>query len=61
MKDIKLQLNIQEVNTLLKALGQFPYNQVHELIAKIQAQSTHQLTHTNGHDKHEPAIKSSNE
>ena len=36
MKDIQLTLTLEEVNTLLNALGAQPYVQVQPLIAKIQ-------------------------
>ena len=41
MKDIQLTLTLEEVNTLLNALGDQPYNQIHLLIAKIQSQGVH--------------------
>ncbi|MGZ3882726.1 MAG: hypothetical protein ACXVPD_00755 [Bacteroidia bacterium] len=44
MKEFKLQLNLNEVNLILKSLGQQPYSQVHETIGKIQAQAQEQLT-----------------
>jgi hypothetical protein len=43
MKDINLKLNINEINELLKALGNMPYSQVATLIANIQAQASQQL------------------
>lgn len=43
MKDIQLTLTLEEVNTLLNALGDKPYNQVHLLITRIQAQGSTQL------------------
>ena len=43
MKDIQLTLTLEEVNTLLNALGDKPYNQVYLLIARIQAQGSTQL------------------
>lgn len=43
MKDLNLQLSVNEVNNVIKALSQLPYNQVHELIAKIHTQATEQL------------------
>ncbi|MBC7862879.1 MAG: hypothetical protein IAF38_07880 [Bacteroidia bacterium] len=48
MKELKLQLSIAEANTIIKALGNLPYTQVHELIAKIHSQATAQLTAENG-------------
>ena len=43
MKDINLTLTLEEVNTLLTALGTQPYAQVQPLIAKIQTQGSAQL------------------
>lgn len=52
MKEIQLSLSITEANMVIKALGQFPYNQVNELIAKIHSQATQQIHHENGnHEK----------
>ena len=44
MKDIQLTLTLEEVNTLLNALGDQPYNQIHLLIAKIQSQGEYTVT-----------------
>jgi len=44
MREIKLQLSIEEINQVLTALGNLPFIQVHELIGKIQAQASEQLT-----------------
>jgi len=44
MKEIKLQLSIEEINQVLTALGNLPFIQVHELIGKIQTQASEQLT-----------------
>ena len=43
MKDIQLTLTLEEVNTLLSALGTQPYAQVQPLIAKIQTQGSTQV------------------
>ena len=43
MKDINLTLSLEEVNTLLNALGTQPYAQVQPLIAKIQTQGSTQV------------------
>ncbi|MCG8573702.1 MAG: hypothetical protein MI810_02365 [Flavobacteriales bacterium] len=48
MEEVKLTLSVAEVNMILKALGQFPYNQVNELIGKVQAQATEDLKSKNG-------------
>jgi hypothetical protein len=44
MKEINLSFRIEEINLILTALGNLPFIQVNELIAKIQAQATPQLT-----------------
>ena len=43
MNEINLILSLEEVNTLLNALGTQPYAQVQPLIAKIQTQGSVQL------------------
>ena len=43
MKDIQLTLSLEEVNTLLNALGTRSYAQVQPLIAKIQTQGSTQV------------------
>ena len=43
MNDINLTLFLEEVNTLLNALGTQPYAQVQPLIAKIRTQGSAQL------------------
>ena len=48
MKEIKLELKIEEINVILTALGNLPFIQVHELIGKIQAQASEQLSVMNG-------------
>lgn len=40
---LHFQLNLQEVNQVLHALGEQPYAQVHKLIDKIRAQADPQL------------------
>ncbi len=44
MKEFKLLLNLNEVNAILKALGNMPFNQVNEIVTKIHAQAQEQLT-----------------
>jgi hypothetical protein len=62
MKEIKLQLSIEEINQALTALGNLPFIQVHELINKIQAQAAEQLTaasngeHTRNHSGQERQV-----
>ena len=43
MNDINLTLFLEEVNTLLNALGNQPYTKVQPLIAKIQTQGSTQI------------------
>jgi hypothetical protein len=50
MKDFKLTLNVNEVNLIVRALGNMPYNQVNELLNKIHAQAQEQLAAANGHE-----------
>jgi len=40
---IKLELEVNEVNGVLNALGQMPFVQVQALIAKIQGQAAPQV------------------
>jgi hypothetical protein len=51
MKDIRLNVNVNEINLLLKSLGNLPYYQVCALIDKIQQQANIQLTQSNGNGK----------
>lgn len=48
MKNIELNLTIDETNVLMEALGQMPYLRVHLLIRKIQQQATPQLENQEG-------------
>lgn len=41
-KNIKLELNFEEVNIILKALGNLPFNEVYDLIGKIHEQANTQ-------------------
>lgn len=43
MKEVNLKLNVNEVNMIIKALGQFPYNQVYEVVGKIHTQASDQV------------------
>lgn len=43
MKNIKLELSVEEVNTILDSLGERPFKQVFNLINKIQQQASVQL------------------
>jgi hypothetical protein len=43
MKEINLQISIDEANLILEALGTMPFVQVYALIGKIQAQAGEQI------------------
>ena len=57
MKDIKLNLNVNEINLVLKSLGNLPYYQVCSVIEKIQAQANLQITNTNGNGHSDSEFK----
>jgi hypothetical protein len=40
---MKLELTIQEINTIMQALGNAPYVQVADLVAKIREQAQPQV------------------
>jgi hypothetical protein len=44
VQDIQLTLTLTEVNQLLAALGQRPYAEVFELVAKLKQQAEMQLS-----------------
>lgn len=46
MEKIKLEITLEEANTILAALGQQPYLKVADLIQKIQGQGAAQLNGT---------------
>lgn len=48
MKNVNLQLSIEEANLILEALGNMPFKQVYALIAKIQEQASQQLKGNGG-------------
>ncbi len=43
MKEVNLQLSVEETNLILESLGNLPFVRVYGLINKIQAQAQHQL------------------
>ena len=43
MQEIKLVLTLDEINQILSALGSQPYNDVFQLVNKIQQQAQAQL------------------
>ena len=44
MKNIDLQLTVDEINLVLEALGNLPFARVYTLVAKIQQQASQQLS-----------------
>lgn len=42
-QELKLQLTLGEINQILAGLGNAPYREVYQLIAKIQTQAEAQL------------------
>jgi|DEB0MinimDraft_3_1074331.scaffolds.fasta_scaffold88033_2 hypothetical protein len=40
---IKLELEVQEVNTILRSLGKHPFDEIAALIAKVKKQGEEQL------------------
>lgn len=48
MKELTLKLTVQDLRTVLHALGNLPYVQVQELIGNIQLQAAPQLQSMNG-------------
>jgi hypothetical protein len=45
---IKFELTIEEANIILMALGKAPYEQVAQVITKLQTQAQSQLTPSEG-------------
>jgi len=58
MKNINLQLSIEEANLILEALGNLPFSKVYVLIAKIQEQASQQLNEGEPSDEAEDSIQS---
>ena len=50
MAKISLDLDIHEVNIIIKALSERPFREVYELIGKIHAQSNVQLSSPEFHE-----------
>lgn len=44
MKEIKFNLTLEETNLIFKALGERPFNEVFELIGKLNEQANSQLS-----------------
>jgi hypothetical protein len=44
MKEINLQITIDEANLILEALGNLPFIKVYDLIGKLQQQAGQQLS-----------------
>jgi len=57
MKNIDLQLSIEEANLILEALGSLPFSKVYALIAKIQQQASQQLQANGGPDAGDESVQ----
>lgn len=42
-KSLQIELSFEEINLILKALGNLPFNQVYDLIGKIHDQANQQM------------------
>ena len=58
MKNIELELNLEEANLILEALGNLPFSRVYALIAKIQEQASQQLNDKQNGNHHESVEES---
>ena len=45
MSNVKFEFTVDETNLILEVLGQLPFKQVYQLIAKIQQQAQAQASH----------------
>lgn len=43
MQQLKLQLSLDDVNLILRGLGNLPFAEVYELVGKINSQANQQL------------------
>ena len=59
MSKINLNLHINEVNLIIKALSELPFREVYELMGKIHEQSNNQLK--NGQAKLAPNNKATSQ
>lgn len=53
LKEITLQVSIEEANTILEALGQMPFVKVYALINKIQEQAGQQVNASSNMSAHD--------
>ena len=54
MSKVKIELEIEDINTIVEALGQQPFVKVYKLIEKLHIQSSSQLQQNGTRtDKHE--------
>lgn len=57
MKEVDLKLTVEEANVILNSLGNQPFVQVHQLIAKIQAQAGQQLNGITNQEDEKKVVK----
>lgn len=48
MKHINFQLTVEEANIIFRALGKLPFEEVYEVIGKLNSQANQQLTNFDG-------------
>jgi hypothetical protein len=51
MSDIHFKISLKEANVIFKALGNLPFNEVYELIGKLNEQANSQLATGNTEKK----------
>jgi hypothetical protein len=52
---IVLEFSVDEINIILKALGNMPFNKVYEIIGNIHQQANHQLFNLESPDSNNEA------
>jgi hypothetical protein len=54
MKNVMFTVTIDEANLLFKSLGRMPFEQVYQLIGKMNEQANQQLSGANGNNAASP-------
>ncbi len=53
-KNIHFELSVEEANIIFRALGKLPFEEVYEVIGKLNAQANQQLTQIDGGENLNP-------
>ncbi len=61
MKQINLEVKVEDANLILEALGNLPFVKVHELISSIHQQASAQMADQNNIAANGDAVKASPE